>query len=87
MSYLEAPLQGVERLDALAHLSIEPGVQHRLQDIPFDPQAGEVLYVPKLAEVRQRPAHTLEVTLLAVESAGTRELARYTFRHRPWPGH
>jgi hypothetical protein len=84
VSHLEAPLQGVERLDALTQLSIDPGVQHRLHDIPFDPQAGEVLYVPKLAEVRQLPAHTMEVTLLAVESGGTREVGRYTFRHRPW---
>jgi len=86
VSHLEAPLQGVERLDALAQLSIEPEVQHRLHDIPFDPQAGEVLYVPKLTEVRNLPAHTLKVTLLAVESGGTREVGRYIFRHRPWPG-
>lgn len=87
VSYLEAPLQGVGRLDAVARLSIEPGVQHTLQDIPFDPAAGEVLYVPKLADVRRLPEHTQEVTLLAVEPGGTRELGRYTFRHRPWPGH
>lgn len=86
VSRLEAPLQGIERLDALAQLSIEPDVQHRLHDIPFDPQAGEVLYVPKLTEVRHLPAHTLTVTLLAVESGGAREVGRYTFRHRPWPG-
>lgn len=84
-SRLEVPLQGVERLDALAELSVEPGVQHRLEDIPFDPQAGEVLIVPKLAEIRQLPAHTMRITLLAVDSAGARELGRYTFRHRPWP--
>jgi hypothetical protein len=86
-SHLVAPLRGVERLDALAEQSTEPGVQHRLQDVPFDPQAGEVLYVPKLAEVRQMPAHTLKITLLSVEPGGTRELGRYTFHHRPWPGH
>jgi len=86
VSHLEAPLQGVERLDALAQLSIEPEVQHRLHDIPFDPQAGEVVYVPKLTEVRNLPAHTLKVTLLAVEPGGTREVGRYIFRHRPWPG-
>lgn len=87
VSHLEAPLQGVERLDALVQVSIEPDVQHRLQDIPFDPQLGEVLYLPKLAEVRQMPAHTMQVTLLAMEPGGTREVGRYTFRHRPWPGH
>ena len=87
VAHLEAPLQGIERLDALMQLSIEPDVQHRLQDIPFDPQAGEVLYVSKLAEVRQLPAHTLQLTLLAVASGGTREVGQYTFHHRPWPGH
>ena len=87
VAHLEAPLRGVERLDALAQLSTEPGVQHRLEDIPFDPRVGEVLYVPKLAEVRHLPAHVAQVTLLAVESGGTREVGRYTFRHRPWPDH
>lgn len=85
VSRLQAPLQGVKRLDALAESSIEPGVQHRLEDLPFDPQAGEVLILPKLAEIRRQPAHTMQITLLAVDSAGTRELGRYTFRHRPWP--
>ncbi|RPH65744.1 MAG: hypothetical protein EHM83_05645 [Burkholderiales bacterium] len=87
VAHLEAPLQGIERLDALAQLSIEPGVQHKLEDIPFDPQVGEVLYVSKLAEIRNLPAHTMEITLLAVASGRTREVGRYTFRHRPWPGH
>jgi hypothetical protein len=87
VSHLEAPLQGIERLDALAELSIAPGVQHKLEDIPFDPQVGEVLYVSKLAEVRKLPAHTAKITLLAVASRGTREVGRYTFHHLPWPGH
>jgi hypothetical protein len=87
VAHLEAPLQGVERLDALTQLSIEPGVQRRLQDIAFDPQAGEVLFLPKIAEVKTLAAHTMQVTLLAVEPGGTREVGRYTFNHRPWPGH
>jgi len=83
---LQAPLQGVERLDAVAVRSLEPGVQRHLQDIPFDPQAGEVVMLPKIAEVKTQPAYTLQITLLAVASGGTREVGRYTFRHRPWPG-
>lgn len=83
---LEAPLQGVARLDAVAHRSTEPGVQHRLEDLPFEEKAGEVLYVSPVAAVRQLPAHTMELTLLAVEEGGTRELGRYTFHHSPWPG-
>ncbi len=85
-SQLEAPLEGVSRVDALLELSTAPGVQHRLQDIPFDARAGEVLYLPRIAEVRRMPAHTLQVTLLAVDDAGTRELGRYSFHHRPWRG-
>jgi hypothetical protein len=85
VSRLEAPLQGVERLDATWQLSLEPGVQRTRHDIPFDPRAGEVLFVAKLAEVRRLPEHTMEVTLLAVEPGATREIGRYTFRHRPWP--
>lgn len=84
---LEAPLQGVQRLDARAQLSIEPGVAHTLHDVPFDAQAGELVYAPRLAELRQLPAHTTVITLLAIEPDGPRELGRYTFRHRPWPGH
>lgn len=79
VSHLEAPLQGVE-------LSTEPGVSHRFDDIPFDARVGEVLYVPRIAEVRSMPVHTLTITLLSVESGGTREVGRYTFHHRPWPG-
>jgi hypothetical protein len=83
---LEAPLQGVARLDAVAQRSIEPGVQHRLEDLPFDQAAGEVLYFSPITEVRQLPAHTMELTLLAVGEGATRELGRYTFRHKPWQG-
>lgn len=86
VSRLEAPLQGIERLDALLQSSIEPDVQHSLHDVPFNPDAGEVLFFPKLAQIRQLPAHTMKVTLLAVQSGGAREVGRYTFRHRPWPG-
>lgn len=81
------PLQGVERLDALASFSLEPGVQHRLEDIPFDPRSGEVVYLPELATVRGMPEHTLRVQLLAVDAGGgTREVGHYTFHHRPWSG-
>lgn len=85
---LEAPLGGVQRLDARAELSIEPGVQHDLHDVPFDARAGEVICVSKIAEVRDLPAHTMQLTLLGVHAGGdTRELGRYTFHHRPWRGH
>jgi len=86
VSYLEASLEGVQRLDAVTEWSLEPGVEHRLEDVPFDPQAGEVLYLPKIAAVKELPENTLRVRLLAVESGSAREIGRYAFFHRPWPG-
>lgn len=86
VSRLQAPLHGVSRLDLRAELSLEPGVHHTMEDVPIDPTAGEVLYLSKLAQVRQSPAATMRVTLLAVEPGGTRELGHYAFHHQPWPG-
>jgi hypothetical protein len=77
----------VRRLDAVTRLSVPPDRAERLEDIPFDPQAGEVLYAPRLAGVRRLPVHRMQLTLLAVEPGGTREVAHHTFDHRPWPGH
>lgn len=87
VSRLQVPLAGVERLDLVAQCSAVPAPAQRLQDIPFDARAGEVLYLPGIAAIKQLPAHTLQVTLLAVAGEATRELGRYTFHHRPWPGH
>lgn len=86
VAHLEAPLENVERLDAVVQFSVEPDVQHRLEDVPFDPKSGRVLWLPRIDRVRQLPAHTAEVTLLSVQSGDMREVGRYTFRHRPWPG-
>ena len=86
VAHLETPLQDVDRLDAVVTLSFEPDVQHRLQDVPFDARAGEVLWMPKFGLVRNAPAHTAEVTLLSVDAGGANELGRYTFHHQPWPG-
>lgn len=83
---LEAPLHGVSRLDMVFEGAHEEGSPLRLQDIPFDAQAGEVVYLSKVAALKKMPAKTLQVTLLAVDGGGTRELGRYTFRHAPWPG-
>jgi hypothetical protein len=85
VAHLETDLRGVERLDAVVTLSFEPGVQHRLHDVPFDPGAGEVLWLPKLGLLRQAPAHVADVRLLSVGSRGDQELGCYTFRHQPWP--
>ena len=50
-------------------------------DVPFDPEAGEVLFMPTAATLRQMPSHTLRVRLVAVDETGERSLGDYTFRH------
>jgi hypothetical protein len=84
VSRLEAPLQGVLRVDALAALSLSPDAPQRFDDIPFDAAGGEVLLLPSLAQVRQLPAHTLRITLQAHTDRGLVELGHYDFHHRPW---
>jgi hypothetical protein len=80
---LQAPLQGVRRLDVVQELSLTPGVQHRLADIPFDPATGEVVVLDSIARIRKLPVHTCELRLVAVEDESTRDVGRYTLRHQP----
>lgn len=78
--------EGLRRLDLHVEDSLAPGVRHELSDIPFDPQAGEVLVMAKVADIRPRPAHRVQMTLRTGAGAGARELGRYVFNHRPWTG-
>ncbi len=82
---LQAPLAGVERLDALQRIDLGGGrvEQRRVEDVPFDADADEVLFAPSAAELKKMPAHTWHVQLLAVEGAGERALGEYTFAHTP----
>ncbi len=82
VSRVGAPLAGVRRLDALFCFSFAPGEEQRLQDLPFDAEAGELLLAHKLAEVRRLPNHDATLRLVSVDDAGEREIARYTFHHR-----
>lgn len=83
---LAAPLQGVRRLDVERETSFAPGQWERVEDVPFDPDAGELVWLGNIARIRELPEHTMRVRLVAVEGSGARELGTYTFRHRPWPG-
>jgi len=85
VSRLQAPLAGVQRLDIRMLDSMTPEQPREQHDVPFDAQRGEVVYLNPIDALRRLPAHSLEVTLLAVEPEGRRELGRYTFRHAPWP--
>ena len=76
---LEAPLAGVERVDANTN---NDGAQVEVfRDVPFDAASGEVVSVPKLAHVRTLPSHVRRVRLLSVDNNGERVIGDYTFNH------
>ena len=80
---LEAPLAGISRLDAVSIRSADapPLI---FQDIPFDAASGEVVLTPKIARLREMPAHQHRVRLLAVDAGGERVVGDYTFNHTPF---
>jgi len=80
VSRLQASLQDVTRVDLV--VMTEQG-EGRLPDIPFEPAAGEVLFCPAAASLKKSPAHTERLRLLAVDEAGERPIADYTFIHTP----
>ena len=73
---LEAPLDGVTRLDAIVE-----GPAGVFRDIPFDAARGVVMLVPRMASLREMPTHVAQVRLVAVDSHGERVLGEYTFSH------
>ena len=85
VSRLRAPTAGVQRVDMLQSVDLgdERVQQWRLEDVPFDPDAGEVLSLPSAVELKRMPALLLRVRLVAVDESGERSLGDYTFAHTP----
>lgn len=85
VSRMRVPLAGVTRVDALQSIDFPdgPGERWRLEDVPFDPAADELLSLPSAAALRKLPAHTFRVRLVAVDAQGERPLGEYTFAHTP----
>jgi hypothetical protein len=85
ISHLGGSLGGVTRVDVVRRVSVggveEPEV--RFEDVPFDPAAGEVVYIPPAAALKAMPAHTMRMRLIAVGEAGEAPLGDYTFVHTP----
>jgi hypothetical protein len=82
LSHIRAPLAGAKRVDVVRRVRVGgEQLEDRVADVPFDPAAGEVLFIPAAAALKAMPSHVLEVTLLAVDEAGERPIGEYTFRH------
>jgi hypothetical protein len=82
LSHIRAPLANAKRVDVLWRVSAGgQESEERVADVPFDPAAGEVLFLPAAAALKAMPSHTLRARLVAIEEAGERPLGEYTFRH------
>lgn len=82
ISRLKAALTGIGRLD-LVSMNERGELRYRLEDIPFDPEAGEVIVCPAAAMLKQRPAYTDHFRLLAIGEDGERAIGDYIFIHTP----
>jgi hypothetical protein len=76
---LEAPLAGVNRVDAICYVNDAPTDVFR--DIPFDAASGQVVVMPKIAHMRTMPSHRRRFRLIAVDDGGERVIGDYTFNH------
>ena len=85
ISRIRAPLTGVSRIDLLQRVEVGGAEQPelRLEDVPFDPRSGEVLFIPPPAALKKMPAHRIRMRLVSVGEAGETPLGEYTFAHSP----
>jgi hypothetical protein len=76
---LSAALGGITRLDVISYDPAHGRL--RLEDVPFDAAAGEVLFTPGAAYLRTLDTVTQRVELVAVAAADERVIGDYTFNH------
>ena len=81
---LEAPLDQVQRLD-MVYIDSDGRTEMRLEEIPFIPESGAVVFSTRIDALRALPACALRVRLLDVTGTGERTLGEYTFNHTPDP--
>ena len=85
---LEADLRGVQRVD-LSWIDSQGMELRRQEDIPFDREAGNVLWQYSITMAKAAPSETLVARLVSVEGESERVIGEYTFHHTrtiPGPG-
>ncbi|MBE0615096.1 MAG: zf-HC2 domain-containing protein [Burkholderiales bacterium] len=82
---LVAHLEGVQRLDLVVRS--EGGEPDRIQNIPFDAADTEIVILPSTKLLRTLPQCRQVMQLVAVDDAGDRVIADYTFNHTPYAPH
>jgi hypothetical protein len=62
------------------------GALARLEDVPFNAEAGEVIFAPGAAYLRTLDTLTQCLELVAVTEADERVIGKYTFNHHRYTG-
>lgn len=81
VSRLAAPLAGVKRLDVLQLVEGMPA--RRVEDVPFDAAAGEVVVLPSATLLRRLPRCAYRMQLVAVDEGREEAIGEYAFLHTP----
>jgi hypothetical protein len=78
---LMADLKGVKRLDLVVEEEGRPA--HRVEELPFSPDATELIVAQAMPHVRALPHARIRMRLLSLEPGGDRLVGEYTFDHSP----
>lgn len=83
VSRLVGRFEGVSRLDLVTEL--EGGAVRRIQDVPFEAEAGELIVGQAMPAMRLVQHALIRMRLMSQEGGGERLIAEYTFDHHPTP--
>jgi hypothetical protein len=75
--------EGVSRVDLVAEQEGLP--VRRIVDVPFEPEAGELIVAQAMPGMRALQHARLRMRLLAQERGGERLIGEYHFEHHPTP--
>ncbi len=76
--HLAVDTTGVRRIDILYE---SPTARYRLEDVPFEPDDRELVFVQPADYLRTLPTERKSIRLVAVDDAGERLLGEYTLNH------
>lgn len=80
---MQADFRGVSRLDLVLQAAGQQAL--RLEDVPFSPDARELILLESMPAARAMGRVEIHVRLLAREGSHERVLGDYTFDHTPTP--
>ena len=80
---LVADLRSCTRLDLVAEEEGRPS--RRIEDVPFSPEARELVVAQAMPYMRRLPHARMRMRLVSPEPGGERLVGEYTFDHFPTP--